>query len=182
MAESNNLLVLTFEGKETAGAVYEQIEGMEKEKQLKIADAIIIEYDDVELGGLMPPVEGGSSKGATDRQVRVIQTHGKKGKYTAGGAGIGFLAGMLLGGPIGGLVIGAGIGAITASMRDLGISDKNIEVIKAQLHPNSSALLVLGHVDDKDAFVATLRSYDPKVVSSSLSPEIEKQLRERLAE
>ncbi len=182
MAESNNLLALTFEGKETAAAVYEKIEDMEKEKQLTIADAIIIEYDDVVLGGLMPPVAGGATQGGTDRQVRVIQTHGKKGKYAAGGAGIGFLAGMLLGGPIGGLIIGAGIGAITAAMRDLGISDKNISVIKSQLHPDSSALLILGQVEDRDAFVAALRSYDPKVVSSSLSPEVEKQLRERLAE
>lgn len=181
MADTNNLIVLTFEGKETAAAVYEQIEQMEKDKLVKVADAVIIEYDDVELGGMMPPVEGGSSKGSTDRQVRVIQTHGKKGKYAAGGAGIGLLAGFLLGGPIGGLVVGAGIGAITAVMKDFGIDDKNIETIKARLQPDSSALLVLGHANDRDALIARLRTFDPTVVSSSLTPEVEKEIRQRLA-
>lgn len=181
MAETNNLVVLTFEGKETAAAVYEQIEQMEKDKLVKVVDAVIVEYDDVEMGGMMPPIEGGSGKGSTDRQVRVIQTHGKKGKFAAGGAGIGLLAGFLLGGPIGGLVVGAGLGAITAAMKDFGIDDKNIETIKARLQPNSSALLLLGQANDRDALIAKLRTYDPTVVSSSLTPEVEKEIRERLA-
>jgi uncharacterized membrane protein len=188
MAETNNLVVLTFEGVQTAAAVYEQLEQMEKEKQLKIADAIIIERgaesapvvptmaaSDLEAGGAAPP------ENPVEGDVRVVQARGKKGKYAATGGGIGLLAGFLLGGPIGGLVVGAGLGTVTAAIKDLGINDKDAEVIKAGLQPNSSALLVLGQVEDREAFIAQLRTYDPKVVSTTLTPEAEKQLRDRLA-
>ena len=124
----------------------------------------------------MPPVPT-----SLDAQVRVIQTHGKKGKYATAGGGIGLLAGFLLGGPIGGLVVGAGLGAITAAMKDFGIDNKSIEAIKARLQPNSSALLLLGHADDRDALIAKLRTFDPTVVSTTLTPEVEKDLRDRLA-
>jgi uncharacterized membrane protein len=186
MADSNNLVVLTFQGAGTAAAVYEQIVRMEEEKQVKLKDAIIIEREGGDAAATMSPAPSGSGQGgvvpittALDDNVRVRQTHGKKGAYAAKGGGIGLLAGFLLGGPVGGLVVGAGLGAITAAMKDLGIDDKNIEAIKSRLEPNSSALLLLGTVADKDAFVARLRTYDPKVISSSLAPEVEKQLREQ---
>ena len=65
-------------------------------------------------------------------------------------------------------------------MKDFGIDDNNIAVIKARLQPNTSALMLLGHVEDRDAFLDKLRGYEPQVVSSSLTPEVEKQLREAL--
>ena len=40
---TSTLAVLTFEGQETAEALYEQIEKMEKEKLLVLEDAVIIE-------------------------------------------------------------------------------------------------------------------------------------------
>jgi uncharacterized membrane protein len=118
---------------------------------------------------------------ARDDEIRVVQTHRKKGKYAAGGAGIGLLAGVLLGGPIGGLIVGAGLGAVTGAMKDFGIDNTDIEVIRARLQPGTSALLLLGHVTDRDDFVAKLRSYDPKVISTSLTPELEKELSDRLS-
>jgi uncharacterized membrane protein len=187
MAETKNLVVLTFEGVQTASAVYEQIEQMEKAKQLKVADAIIIERP--AASAPVAPLHATSGSGEVgspgetlaEDDVRVVQTHGKKGEYAATGGGVGLLAGFLLGGPIGGLVVGAGLGAVTAAMKDLGIDDDNIRAIKARLQPDSSALLVLGTVEDRDTFIAKLRSYDPQVVSTSLAPAVEKELRERLS-
>lgn len=188
MTDSDNLVVLMFEGMGTAAAAYEQIERMEQENVLKVADAIIVERSESEAAMNMLPAAAGSAQGqvgpvasSAEDRVQVKQTHGKKGKYAATGGGVGLLAGFLLGGPIGGLVVGAGLGAITAAMKDFGISDKNIETIKARLQPDTSALLVLGHVDDQDAFLAQLRTFEPQVVSSTLSPEVEKELRARLA-
>lgn len=191
MADSNNLVILMFEGMDGASAAFAQIEQMEKDKKLTVADAIIIERDaDNTLGGVRAVAGasgqgGGSSVPAPDKgaeQIRVIQTHSKKGKYAAGGGGIGLLVGMLFGGPIGGLIVGAGVGAITAAMKDFGIDDKSIEVVKARLQPSTSALLVLGHTNDPDAFIAQLRSFKAEVVSTSLTPEAEKELRTRLSE
>lgn len=107
---------------------------------------------------------------------------GKKGSYAVKGGGIGFLAGFLLVVLLGGLVVGAGIGALTAAVKDMGIDDDNIVVVKARRQPNTSALLLLGTANDRDALIARLRSYDPKVISTSLPPEIEKQVRAALEE
>ncbi len=188
--KSNNLVVLSFDGMATAAVVYDQIEVMEKQGLLTITDAVILERSDNSGTGTVAPTPGGSGqatsaapvdKGGDDR-VRIVQKHGKQGKYAAGGGGIGMLAGWLLGGPVGGLVIGAGIGAVVGALKDFGIDDKSVEMIKSRLQPNSSALLVLGQVEDKDAFASKLRSFDPKVVSTTLSPEVEKELYDRLAE
>lgn len=177
----NNLVVLTFDGADAAAGVYEHLEDMEKEKLVKIADAIIIERTDLEASGDAAPVEGiAPTESPLEDHVRVVQTHGKKGKYATGGAGIGFLAGFLLGGPIGGMVVGAGLGAVTGALKDFGIDDKSIEAIKTRLQPSSSALLVLGQVMDRDAFIARLRTFDPNVLSTSLPSEVEQELRSRL--
>jgi uncharacterized membrane protein len=188
MADENYLVVLTFEGMGTAAAVYAQLEQMEKEHLVKIADAIIIERGSGEPPGSAPPVELGSGQGVgsaptgpAEEHVRVVQTHGKKGKYAASGGGIGLLAGFLLGGPVGAAVVGAGLGAVTAAIKDFGIDDASLATIQARLQPNSSALLVLGQVRERDAYVARLRAFDPQVVSTTLTPEVEKELRERLA-
>lgn len=179
--QTSTLAVLTFEGQETAEALYEQIEKMAKEKLLVLEDAVIIERepawsappeDSAAKGMHTPPV--GQSK---ENQVRVKQTRGKKGKYAAIGGGIGLLAGALLGGPIGLLAVGAAsIGAITAAMKDFGIDDTSISAIKQSLQPNTSALLLLGHANDRDALMAKLREYDAKVVMTSLDPEVEREL------
>jgi uncharacterized membrane protein len=183
---TSTLAVLTFAGQDTAEALYEQIEKMEKEKLLVLEDAVIIERapaqnlaratDSAIEQMHTPPVS--QSK---ENQVRVKQTRGKKGKYAAIGGGIGLLAGALLGGPIGLLAVGAAsIGAITAAMKDFGIDDASIAAIKQSLQPNTSALLLLGRANDRDALLAKLREYDAKVVMTSLDPEVERELVARL--
>ena len=180
----SNLAVLTFEGQDTAEALYEQIEKMAKDKLLVLEDAVIIEREPARGRSSQstaestaahmyaPPV--GESK---ENQVRVKQTRGKKGKYAAIGGGIGLLAGALLGGPIGLLAVGAAsLGAITAAMKDFGIDDASITAIKQRLQPNTSALLLLGHANDREALLAKLREYDAKVVMTSLDPEVEREL------
>lgn len=183
---TSTLAVLTFEGQDTAEALYEQIEKMEKDKLLVLEDAVIIERapaqnlaratDSAIEQMHTPPVS--QSK---ENQLRVKQTRGKKGKYAAVGGGIGLLAGALLGGPIGLLAVGAAsIGAITAAMKDFGIDDASIAAIKQSLQPNTSALMLLGRANDRDALLAKLREYDAKVVLTSLDPEVERDLVARL--
>lgn len=56
------------------------------------------------------------------------------------------------------------------------IDNKSVEAVKLRLRPNTSALLVLGHANDRDAFLAKLREYDAQVVMTSLGPELEREL------
>jgi uncharacterized membrane protein len=180
---TSNLAVLIFDGQETAQALYEQIEQMQKEKLVSVDDAIILEC----AGGAQLHA-GVSNAGATQfasapvatesgPKVTVKQTRGKKGKYAAIGGGIGLLAGSIFGGPIGLATIGAaGVGAIVGALRDFGIDDKSVEAVKLRLRPNTSALLVLGYANDRDALLAKLREYDAQVVMTSLDPEVEREL------
>jgi uncharacterized membrane protein len=188
MAEqkASNLVVLTFEGQEAAEALYKQIEQMEKDKLVVVDDAVIIErapeYNEPEPPAStmeqlrMPPAQ--RSKEAT---ITVKQTHGKKGKYAAIGGGIGLLAATLLGGPIGLVAVAsAGLGAVTAALKDFGVNDETVATIKQSLQPNTSALLLLGHANDRDALLAKLREFDAKVVLTSLDPEVERNMVARL--
>ncbi len=182
----SNLVVLSFEGQRAAEAVYEQFEQMEKDNLIVIEDAVILEYpgDSSAVSTTPFPSTGQGEAGLTGAlprgEITVKQTRGKKGNYAVKGGGIGLLAGWLLGGPIGGLIVGAGLGAITAAMKDFGISDANVDAIKAKLHPDSSALMALGTVNDRDAFLAKIKSFDADVLLTSLSPEVEKKLHEEL--
>jgi uncharacterized membrane protein len=188
MGKESNLVVLTFEGEGTAAAVYSEIERLANEKLVSIEDAVILEYGEEQVAAATTPTEPSGQGGmvmpinSVDGQVRVVQTHGKKGSYAAKGGGIGFLAGFLIGGPIGGMVVGAGVGAIMGALKDFGIDEKNVDAIKARLHPNTSALLLLGTAEDKEAFLNELRAYDPAVALSTLSPEMDQMLRDRLNE
>jgi uncharacterized membrane protein len=181
---TSNLAVLVFEGQDTAQALYEQIEQMQKEKLVTVEDAIILEYESGSARLLGGAGEAGAPQYAsptvateTGPKVTVKQTRGKKGKYAAIGGGIGLLAGAIFGGPIGLLAVGtASIGAIAGAMRDFGIDDKSVEAVKLRLRPNTSALLVLGHANDRDALLAKLREYDAQVVMTSLDPEVERDL------
>ena len=183
----SNLAVLTFEGQGSAEAVYEQIKQMEKEKLVVLDDAVILECTSAAAHVHTMPGETASAHMAAPPmssqgvEVRVKQTQGKKGKYAAVGGGLGLLAGALLGGPVGLIAVGAAsVGAITAAMKDFGIDDKTVEAIKQRMQPNTSALMLLGHANDRDALLAKLREYDAQVAMTSLDPDTEKELIARL--
>lgn len=187
--QNSTLIVLTFEGQQTAEALYEQIEQLEKDKLVVIEDAVIVERADTAGAAAEAPAQSRMeqmvtpmSQQAKEAPIRVKQTRGKKGKYAAVGGGIGLLAAAILGGPIGlAVVASAGAGALTAALKDFGINDASISAISQNLQPNTSALLLLGRAHDRDALLAKLREYDAKVVMTSLDPEAERQLAARLS-
>jgi uncharacterized membrane protein len=115
-------------------------------------------------------------------QLQIEQTqHPLKKKYAGRGAAIGFVAGLLLGGPIGGVVVGAGIGAVSGSMKDAGISDDFIKNTAQAIRPGTSAIFALGQANDKDRLLEEMKAYQPRVLSTTLDPEKERELRARLA-
>ena len=186
--QASTLVVLTFEGQAAAEALYKQIEQMEKDKLVVIEDAVIVEREDDPIfndtstaSSSMEPLVAPPARKSKAASIQVKQTHGKKGKYAAIGGGIGLLGAAILGGPIGLAVVAtAGIGAFTAALKDFGVNDDTVNTIKQSLQPNTSALLLLGHANDRDALLAKLREFDAKVVMTSLDPEVEKDLVARL--
>jgi uncharacterized membrane protein len=76
-----------------------------------------------------------------DGEVKITQTSElttEKGAMR--GAGIGLLAGFVVGGPIGAAVVGGGIGALMGRSKDKGISNELMESLQSRLS-NGQALV-----------------------------------------
>ena len=98
----------------------------------------------------------------------------------------GTLVGMLFLNPLAGFAIGgalgAGTGALSGSMVDYGINDDFIRSLADTIPSNSSALFVLIRKVQPEKVLAQLSGVHGRVLRSSLSPEQEEKLRERLAD
>ena len=84
--------------------------------------------------------------------------------------------------PILGLAIGAGLGALAASMSDVGISDDFIRRVRAEVTPGTSALFAYTSGAVVDRVQAAMKPHDPTLLTSNLSADQEKRLREAFAE
>jgi len=159
----SNVIALAFEGEETAKGMLNDVLKMEEQGKIEVLDAVV------------------ASRGV-GKNVNIEQTQSAKGKYAKRGTGIGFLAGLLLGGPILGAAGGAAVGAISGSMKDVGIEDDFIEKISTGLGPNSSAIFLMTQNADMEAVDKYLKPFKARVLSTTLDPEVETKLTKMLSE
>ena len=122
----------------------------------------------------------------------VVVTKDDKGKVklhqavnlTAAGAMGGTFWGMLIGmiflNPLAGAAIGAGAGALSGKLRDIGISDKFMKELGETFQPETSALFVLVRKVTPDKVLAELKGFKGKVLKTSLTKDKEEELREVL--
>ena len=89
------------------------------------------------------------------------------------GTGWGALWGMLLGAlffvPVIGGVVGAAIGAISKMTQDVGITKDQLETIRTQVTPGSSALFVVTDEGDLDRVGERFRAPHSKLIASNLT-------------
>ncbi len=89
------------------------------------------------------------------------------------GSGWGALWGVLLGAlffvPVIGGVVGAAIGAIAKMTQDVGISKDQLETIRTQLTPGSSALFVVTEEGDLDRVGERFRAGHSKLIATNLT-------------
>jgi uncharacterized membrane protein len=88
------------------------------------------------------------------------------------------LFGLLFFVPLLGLAIGAGIGALTGSMADIGIDDSFIDSVKQRVTPGTSALFLLSSDAVTDRVKGTFDDLSPELIASNLSADQEAKLRE----
>ncbi len=145
---STELLVLLFDDIDKADTALEELKELARYKYIKIADAAVLKRD-------------------SEGKATLKETHDFSGKK---GAVVGAVGGVLvavLAGPVGwvaGAAMGAGIGGVGAHLGDRGLPNDELEDIKAQLTPNSSALIV----QVEHEWAGTLKdSLETKAVSSS---------------
>jgi uncharacterized membrane protein len=99
------------------------------------------------------------------------------------GAFWGLLFGVIFTVPLLGLALGGGMGALTASLADIGIDDDFIEQIRQTVTPGTSALFLYTQ-KVQEGLLDELRSArsHPVLIQSSLSAEQEARLRAAFGE
>jgi len=89
----------------------------------------------------------------------------------------GMLIGMIFLNPLLGFAVGAGAGAISGKLADIGIDDKFIKSLSETFKPGTSALFVLVRKVTADKVLDDLKGFGGKVLKTSLSADEEAKLR-----
>lgn len=157
----SQLLVITFEARETAGQAAERLKGLQKGHGVDISDMAVVEKD-------------------ADGKVHV---HHGIDTPTAGGAIVGGVLGLLLGlvfFPVAGLAIGAIAGGFIGRSLHGNVDKKLVEDVTADLTENTSALFVIGTSQSPAAVIGALEPYKGKVYQTTVDSETEAQLQAAL--
>lgn len=163
------LVVVGFDNPNDADRVLTELTRLEGEYLIDLEDAVVA-------------IRG------PDGAVRVKQTVNLTGTSVAKsglwGAMWGYLVGVMFLNPIAGLVVGgalgAGSGAVSGRMIDLGINDEFVRSVGDTLQPDTSALFLLVRKSQPEKVLAELSGFKGRILRSTLSPEQEAGLREAL--
>jgi uncharacterized membrane protein len=158
------LTVWKFNDAEAADKAVATLEGLARQQLITVQDAATVSWP----------------TGAKKPKTR--QLHSLTGAGALGGAFWGMLFGLLFFVPLLGMAVGAAMGALTGSLSDVGIDDDFIKRVRSEVTPGTSALFLMssGAVMDKvrDAF----RGQQAELLSTNLSDDQERALREVFAE
>jgi uncharacterized membrane protein len=99
-----------------------------------------------------------------------------------GGACWGTLIGLIFMNPLLGAAIGAGSGALSGKLADIGINDQFMKDLGATITPGSAALFVLVRESTPDKVLEGLKAFAGKgrVLQTSLTKDKEDELRKFL--
>lgn len=145
------LTVWKFDHPDTAATVRVRVLDLERDGGIDVHDAVVVSWPD------------GASKPRTD------QLDSGSKWATAGGAFWGLLIGAIFFLPLFGLAFGAGMGALSGSLRDFGIDDGFIETVRDRVTPGTSALFLLTSDADLDRVHGLLAGVTAELVATNLS-------------
>ncbi|MCG3141960.1 MAG: hypothetical protein HDKAJFGB_03320 [Anaerolineae bacterium] len=156
------LVVITFETPDQAGELAKTLRQLESDNALKLEDMRVIVKD---------------AEGKT-------HVHDDAGHPVAIGAAIGGVIGgfLFIVAPVLGIAAGAAAGAAIAKAMDLDVDQKFVNEVAEKLKPNTSALFVLGSDANQAAVLNALKPYQGTLIQTSLSSDMEAQLRRALSE
>ncbi len=122
-----------------------------------------------------------------DGRTHVRETKDLQPGTTAVGVGLwSGLFGLLLGGPVGMLVaggIGAGAGAITAKLVDVGVTDDFVEQLRGMVQPGTTTVALLVGAVHRDAVLKELERFQgAKYVAGNLPLDGIRSVREALGD
>ena len=114
-----------------------------------------------------------------------IKLHQAVNMTAAGALSGGFwgtLIGMIFLNPLLGMAAGAGAGAISGALTDVGISDDFMKKLSEQLQPNTSALFTLVRRSTPDKVLPRIQQYGGTILQTSMTHEDEQKLQAALAQ
>ncbi len=159
----DTLFGLSFESANRAQQFLLAVNDLALDKKLRLIDAVVVVKDDAD-------------------HVRVRETiDPQPGRSALSGAMWAGLLGLIVGGPVGwvaGLGIGAGLGAVSAKVIDLGIPDEWVEWFSDAVRPGTSTVLVLASDIDQRALAAEVERFPgARLVHSTIQAEAFAELR-----
>lgn len=165
-----DLVVLGFDGVETADKMLTKLRALKKQELIDLLDACVV----------VRPDEGDIQ---IKQSVNMVALGASSGLST--GALVGALAGLLVLNPLGGMalggVAGAAMGALGGRLSDFGINDSFIKEVGQTIRPGTSALFLMVAKATPDKVIAETAEFAPRVLRTSLSQEQEERLREEIA-
>lgn len=159
----SHLVAVVFDDEATAFEMRAALIKMQRDYLVELEDAVVVTKD---------------TKGKT----RLDQAVNLTAAGAVGGGFWGMLIGLIFLNPLLGAAVGAGAGALSGKLNDIGINDKMMKEIGQSFKPGSSALFVLVRRATADKVLAGLASFagKGKVFQTSLSKDDETALREVL--
>ena len=155
---------------------------------------VVIEYDDMykaeETRLLLRKLQKDYLIDLEDAVVAVKDEQGKVklnqavNLTTMGAVSGGFwgsLIGLIFLNPLIGLAVGAGAGAVSGALTDVGINDNFMKELAAGMTPRSSALFVLVRKSTPDKVLEELTGTGGKILKTSLTHEDEAKLQAALS-
>ena len=159
----SNLVVIAFEEEHKAFELRAELIKLQKEYLIEMKDAVVVTKDQ----------EG---------KVRLHQAVNLTATGAVGGGFWGALIGMIFLNPLIGAAVGAGAGALSGKLADIGINDKFMKELGETFQPGTSALFVLVKKATPDKVLEKLKGFGGKVLKTSLSKIDEESLQKALAE
>jgi uncharacterized membrane protein len=153
--------VLGFKDEETADLAVDELEQMQRESLITVADWARVIHQ-------------------MDGKVDIRQAKHSSAAGALGGTFWGLLFGLIFFMPLFGAAIGAATGAMIGAMTDVGIDDQAIKTLGNQITPGTSALFIYVTQAAGDKATERMRRFNPEVLRTSLSSDAEERLKQAL--
>ena len=156
----SDLVAIAFDDSAKAFDLRARLAQLQKEYLISMDDIVVVTRDD-------------------DGKVKLHQPYNLTAAGAMGGGFWGMLIGMIFLNPLVGMAVGAGAGALSGHLGDIGINDDFMKRLGESLTPGGAAVFVLVRKATGDKVLESLTDFTGtgKVLQTSLSKDSEEALR-----